>query len=437
MARANHTVPTLVLVPGVRFAELNMRRDPVTWDLTFDAKPMMAFAAGNGIDYKSFPPELQSWVLQEWYRLHREAGGAPDPVCEAVRLEVETDLGRSAISAAMQARAALTGINMQFPSLWQRLDELRAQRGTIPKPTRTSIWPDWCFVPMHLVLQEVEGSLLARGIDPGNAVNQAITLTLTAAWRPSQGVYRFDPDVYQALVETKITGDIPHNVLMRLPEWCVFIETPGMDVGKDGMPDPLTGVFVGLDPGHAPGASDNHPRLLMTFMARDTMDSLVIALGPWSLPECVARALHAMAPGYQLPPEAMAFVMEQVMPVLSLVLYLCTDAPDLGGTMPAQPQPSKTRRGLRFFPPPQPRQWDVAVRIGSALRAVQAGRREQDEIVNGNRAPMRPHMRKAHWHGFWSGPRDGQRRFRLQWLPPIPVNITDPRTMPAVVHPVL
>jgi hypothetical protein len=235
-------------------------------------------------------------------------------------------------------------------------------------------------------------------------------------------------------VDTQITGDIPHNVLTRLPEWSVFIETPGMDVGQDGRPDPLTGVFVGLDPGPAPGAADNHPHLLMTFMARDTMDSVGIALGPWSLPECVERAAQALDPGYQLTPQALQRVVGQIMPVLSLALYLCTDAPDLGDDMPTQPKPVKTRRGERLFPPQKPREWDVAIRIGSAIRAAQAHRYEPEMSLDGSRAPMRPHMRKAHWHGFWSGPRDGQRRYRLHWLPPIPVNIDKPDALPTVIR---
>ena len=47
----------------------------------------------------------------------------------------------------------------------------------------------------------------------------------------------------------------------------------------------------------------------------------------------------------------------------------------------------------------------------------------------------RAHIRRAHWHRFWTGPRDGERTPRVKWLPPIPVNVDDLDAMPAVVHP--
>lgn len=42
-------------------------------------------------------------------------------------------------------------------------------------------------------------------------------------------------------------------------------------------------------------------------------------------------------------------------------------------------------------------------------------------------AGPRPHVRRAHWHGFWSGPRksEKQRTFSVQWLPPIAVAMVD------------
>jgi hypothetical protein len=42
-------------------------------------------------------------------------------------------------------------------------------------------------------------------------------------------------------------------------------------------------------------------------------------------------------------------------------------------------------------------------------------------------ASPRPHYRRAHWHHFWTGPRNvpGERKLILKWLPPIPVGIQD------------
>lgn len=47
-----------------------------------------------------------------------------------------------------------------------------------------------------------------------------------AAWRMTQGIYRFDTDIFSALWSTPIEGKIPVEILYRLPEWCVYIEAP-------------------------------------------------------------------------------------------------------------------------------------------------------------------------------------------------------------------
>jgi hypothetical protein len=36
-----------------------------------------------------------------------------------------------------------------------------------------------------------------------------------------------------------------------------------------------------------------------------------------------------------------------------------------------------------------------------------------------------PHVRAAHWHHFWKGPRDGARELVLRWLPPILVKMDE------------
>jgi hypothetical protein len=53
------------------------------------------------------------------------------------------------------------------------------------------------------------------------------------AWRMGKGVYRFDPDLLQELWETPVTGEIPGEILLRLPEWCVYLELSGRALGKD------------------------------------------------------------------------------------------------------------------------------------------------------------------------------------------------------------
>jgi len=40
------------------------------------------------------------------------------------------------------------------------------------------------------------------------------------------------------------------------------------------------------------------------------------------------------------------------------------------------------------------------------------------QAAGGPGGTVRPHIRRAHWHGYWTGPREGTQTFVYHWLPP-------------------
>lgn len=79
-----------------------------------------------------------------------------------------------------------------------------------------------------LVLPAAGGNLrhCVQGQDPSQPSSSHRHPGALAAWRVTQGIYRFDPTTFDALWKTPVTGDIPTEVLFHLPEWCVYIPTP-------------------------------------------------------------------------------------------------------------------------------------------------------------------------------------------------------------------
>jgi hypothetical protein len=75
--------------------------------------------------------------------------------------------------------------------------------------------------------------------------------------------------------------------------------------------------------------------------------------------------------------------------------------------------PTRTKRGNELIVPQHPRIWDIGKPTGERLRRAVAEYRGQHKKA--------PHIRRAHWHGYWLGPRDGKRKFEYKWLPPIVV----------------
>ena len=117
-------------------------------------------------------------------------------------------------------REILATIGRAYPHLWPAVDRLRAMRADdFPE------WPDWCFLPMQGAY-----AILSGGGDrrvPLDRIHHVGIVAALAAWRVTQGVYRFDPAVAEAVAATPLEGELPTDLLYPLPEWCVYIETPG------------------------------------------------------------------------------------------------------------------------------------------------------------------------------------------------------------------
>lgn len=142
------------------------------------------------------------------------------------------------------AREALLAFGRQYPQAWEFADELR--RNAIQDMS----WPAWCYLPMGgwyaVVSRMLAGGGRLTTPDQIAAVSQIAAL---GAWRMTQGIYRFDPALYPALIDTPISGDIPADMLYRLPEWCVYIETP--DLEWSGAP--LRGIWAHMECDHNTG----------------------------------------------------------------------------------------------------------------------------------------------------------------------------------------
>jgi len=351
-----------------------------------------------------------------------------------------------------RAREMLAAVGRAYPSAWTSIDQLRASRGKDGLPD----WPHDVYVPI------AAGYAVASGggqLQRTKAHHPAI-LTAMAAWRMTQGIYRYDPSLYAALVDTPIDGDLPVSVLHHLPEWCVYIEMDGSQTVNGA---PLRGAWAHLECDVARGNAAELRLLLDTAespeMALDPSRGLCpvpLILGQGSLADALQRVIDsgikvAAERGVafdQAPDSGVASAQAHgLAPALSLLLYLCSQAADITRrgqpAAPTNPEPVRTRRhGMRLFPADGPREWDVGVRIGAALRAAHA-REETGAPAADTGRHVRPHVRRAHWHTILSGTRkydDGtpipaaDQRRDLRWMPPIPVAIEDIDVLPAVIH---
>ena len=389
----------------------------------------------------------------------------------------------------------LTDYGKKYPGAWKLVDEMRSGKGRgLPD------WPGWCFVPVaggiSIATAFAEKTLWEQDrLDMRRAPNgegrhgaefneesgpvsepadeqerraalvQEIlldgpVLAALASWRPTQGIYRFDEDLLEAVWQTPLVssagnpsgsspGKLPTDLLYHLPEWCCYIETPGKSVW-DSME--IAGFFAHLEWDTEKG----RPELRLVLDPTEPgerMISLPVHLGPDTLEEALREsvlegAANAEEQGLEAAEkirgsvEQAGALAKDLAPLLSTLLYLCSinaevrdasSADPQGGRLPANPEPKKTRKGMRLFPPDQPTVWETGYRMGAALRAAMAsvqaeGRGDPSSTgAEPTGRTMRPHYRRAHWHSFWRGPRSKpeEREITVKWIPPIPVNLGD------------
>lgn len=318
----------------------------------------------------------------------------------------------------------------RFPGIWRALDSVLAQGGW---------WPPY----IHLPSAKVAG-LLAGGhrITPEIAAEVAFLAPL-AAWRPTQGIYRFDPTLAAALDETDTDRDIPADILRALPEWCVWIDLDGREV----LGCPMAGFFARLDRVGPHGVDELVLLLIDQDEAlRDRPNQIYLPL-VGSLVEAVERTGRLNAQygnGPEPTPDEVDRHARELAPLVARVLYLCSDSPDLldprnPGRFPQRPSLKHRKKGRPPILPaaPVPTAWEIGYRIGAALRRAQDISEPSGRVLpDGRRAPI-PHVRRAHWHLHWIGAHGSSERRRvLRWHSPTLVGLREPDELLPTVRPV-
>ena len=82
---------TLITIPGgLRFADLQLRREAVTNRLLYRREVLEALERANGLEETTMldREDLAVWLIAEWYLAYRSAGGESDTVAEQILAEV-------------------------------------------------------------------------------------------------------------------------------------------------------------------------------------------------------------------------------------------------------------------------------------------------------------------------------------------------------------
>lgn len=328
----------------------------------------------------------------------------------------------------------LIRFSKQYAGLWQLMD---SDREVFRKENEC---PSWSFTS-----QLVSAGSFNKFVNPNHSTLMQLPQHLVAnalishflySWRATQGVYRVELDLLEEIVSTELLGSIPSEVLSKIPEWCIYVETPNLEftpANSNFETNKAHGFFALLDPDRETG----EPWLSIFIDGVEAYELATIKLSSsLSISECVSATVEIIRkrnPSHPISPTQEKNLSSLMEPFLNILLFICSQASEIGDehSKPELPMPVKTKRGIRYFPPNEPKIWEVGVRIGAALKLA------KDSISNdpsNTSRSVRPHIRRAHWHGYWHGKLSEERYFKLKWIPPIAVKVEDVDNLPAVVR---
>ena len=310
----------------------------------------------------------------------------------------------------------LNFFSAKVPGVWKTVDYYRYMRGKLEED-----WDQCVFMPTSgwdLVMEK----LIPKSPVEAKAF-AAKNLQVIGAWRPTQDILRFDDDFYNMLTKTPVTGKLPVEIIRRIPAWALYFETRNLVV-EGGSYD---GFFAGLD------QSNDRAQLILRlhFVAMEKMRilSFILPLGDWSVEEAVSRTNEQQRSAMkrlnmEMTGEYTRVADQGLHAALNLLLYVCSYGLDEDrayefGSGIRYPQPVRIKRGnWRLFPPPKP----VIHKLGNEIGEEARKYNERTCAPRPHGSP-RPHIRRAHWHGYWRGPLNDQdnRKFSLKWLPPFMV----------------
>lgn len=363
-------------------------------------------------------------------------------------IRIDETASNNSLDVTSRPCKIVAALNRKYPHAGRMADQLRAANVASGRENL----PDYCFLSIDDWRNIASKERLAPV--PWNEKNSVgeryennitkfierfdhILLAAAGTWDKTRVAVRFDSTMQRELGRTPIGGEMPCATLLHPRHWCHYFYTPQLQFfGRQ-----VHGAFVFLD-------WDKTIQAMLWVFVLDMDGELpfygAVELGPWPLREALMRVYNPKRYPSSFS-EKIKFANEELMPVveplMSMYLYMCSKAPDIigeGAERTGYPQPVKTKNGPRYFPPNNARTWDVGVRIGAAIR--QAALRPKLSTIGADgdgHASPRAHVRCAHWHHYWVGPRKlADQKRELKWIHSVLVNVDDPDLLPMVIQPV-
>ncbi|EMO43835.1 AcrVA2 family anti-CRISPR protein [Leptospira santarosai] len=300
-----------------------------------------------------------------------------------------------------------------FPN-WKKIvqNTLGQQGKAIPE------WPSYVFAPIASYIPNVvDGDIQNQKTTAFYNVGLINQLAALVPWSLSKGVYKFSQELLEELIDSQLPEILPSDVLKKLPQWSIYIELP------TGQIQGCYGFFTFLE-------SDNGRDELRILLDYDDRPPVPFTL---FLDNCtIHESLDLLSKEFKRDVNFLKgkitdsildihkqYQIEVFKKILPLVLYICSENAEISGSTSYNSYKQRQKlKNNEFGQAPNVSVWDVGLEIGTKLRQFRHGTQRINDLHSQSKMP---HLRKAHWHHFWTGNKESK-NLVVRWLSPIPVN---------------
>jgi len=304
-----------------------------------------------------------------------------------------------------------------YPDFAKNINLAYQNKGYVKAPD-TIFLPLTAWIAMKAIYADLDVESLTDNLS-SVFISDVYSMAAYGTWKYSKGIYSFSQELFDALTNTDLPETIPSNVLMRLPDWCPYLAYPQ----KQGR---IYGYFCYLDYDldlmqyrllfYPDTDSYTVPALSMVLNDKPLSEQVelvgrpILGTDAFSI---VYRDTNKKVDGDEL----MQSMLETLATPLKLLLYLCSDEPEIDDlrepeASPERVYPKKVKGGFKLFEPARVRTWEVGKTLSKSLASA----------IPASGGAKSPHVRRAHWHLYWTGARNGERTAVYRWIPPIFVN---------------
>lgn len=327
----------------------------------------------------------------------------------------------------------LKEVSKKFPGVWGVLDDM----------ARNPEWDERCYVPIGLAMEIFPDFHQADWKHRMRRMYYALQFSALSVWRRDKEVFQFSHDLQELLFAQADVDDIdiPDHVLKYLPYRAFYVRfsSPQEDDGEK-----FDGFFVHYEWDTQWGGELCLRFLFLTngletagyeikLAARTLLESFFIYRQNIENNMAVLQK-EKIAPTSSVNrtgPHEILISPGMIKRALELTLYICAQNADVTASpKQATYRPKKGKIMDRYA---EVRTWDVGVRIGAKVRLARNHQSISQKSSQGGHASPRAHMRRGHWHHYWTGPKDGERKLILKWTAPMLIGVIDENS-PAVIH---